>query len=259
MTEPQRRSRFRQQFSSARSSGQLAEVIESAEAGLNRSGEWQAAGLALTDIGLGVQGRHFLETAQTLHPLSAEAELVLGECCLQAGEADLAKLMIRNAGSRNGASCAIRLRSAEFLGDLDSPQCAWIICRRAVHEFPDEAQAWFLLSYFMGQIGCPFSRIEIAAQHAISLAPDVVSYRVSFASTLLKAGRPQQAWRLIRSFEESQLRQISCQCCIERLMSIFDGVQDVRRVLLCRKQLARLQEKAPLPKTEPDRATGEVA
>ena len=259
MTESQRRSRFRQQFSSARSSGQLAEVIESAESGLTRSGEWQAAGLALADIGFGIQGRHFLETAQTLHPLSAEAELMLGECCLQAGEADLAKLMIRNAGSRNGASCAIRLRSAELLGELNSPQCSWIICRRAVHEYPHEARAWFLLSYFMGLVGCPFSRIEIAARHAISLAPDIVSYRVSFASTLLKAGQPQQAFCLIQSFEESQLCQVSCERCVERLMSIFEGAQDKQRASLCRKQLARLQEKALLRETDSDRAAGEVA
>lgn len=220
----------------------------------------QAVGLAFADLALLRRARPVLETAQVLTPLCAEAEVALADCYIAARSGEHAAGLLRNAGLRNDSPCALRLRAAERLGRLGGQRLGWMICRKAVQDFPDEPQAWFDLSYFLGRVGSPFPQIESAAMRAIDLAPDVVCYRTSLASALFQLDRAADAYRLVRHFESAQINGVACDCCVERLGLIFESADDWRLARLCLERRMTLRQSRSREATiESDRSSGGMA
>ena len=220
----------------------------------------QAVGLAFADLALLRRARPVLETAQVLTPLCAEAELALADCYITAGDEKHAVMLLKNAGLRSDSPCGLRLRAAERIGRIGGQRLGWMICRKAVQDFPDEPQAWFGLSYFLGRVGSPFPQIESAAMQAIDLAPDVVCYRTSLASALFQLDRAADAYRLVRHFEPAQINEVACDCCVERLRLIFESTDDWQRARLCLERRTALQQSEAREEViESDRSSGEVA
>lgn len=263
MIEKQR-ARFRGEIQAAKATSHVDHAANRLERKLaehpDDGGLHQAVGLAFADLCLFRRARRVLETAQLLTPFSAEAEVALAECYITAGDGKYAVTLLRNAGVRSDSPCALRLRAAERLGQLGGYRLGWMICRKAVQDFPDEAQAWFDLSYFMGRVGSPFPQIESTAMRAIDLAPDVVCYRTSLASALFQLDRAADAYRLVRQFEPEQIDEVACDCCLERLGLIFESADDWQRARLCLERRTALQQSGSREKViESDRSSGEVA
>jgi Flp pilus assembly protein TadD len=194
-------------------------------------------GLALFEMGESELARTALESAQLLTPLSAGSELALAECFARTDKAELAIALLGNAGIRPESSCRIRLRCAALLDKLGHHRSAWCIGRRAVNEHPDEAQAWFDLSFYMGRLGFPLHQIEATARRAIFLAPDNVSYRLSLASVLARRGRAEDAHQLVSRFGPEELEQVCCADCLENLKEVFEAASDWRGAVLVSEHL----------------------
>ncbi len=210
----------------------------------------EAVGLALAAVGLSEQAVPVLETAQVLLPLVPAAELALAECYLEAGKPGHAAPLLSNVGTRSDAECSQRLRAARLLEEIGARRAAWTICRRTVQDFPDEAQAWFDLSYIMGRLGCPFPQIESAALRAINLAPQVVKYRMSLASALHQRDRVDDALLLVQRFGAEQIEGVECECCVERLQLMFESSGDWQRAMLCRDRLTVLKRSSVPPDSD---------
>ncbi|MGZ0171607.1 MAG: tetratricopeptide repeat protein [Planctomycetales bacterium] len=201
---------------------------------------YEQTGLALSDDGDLIGCRLMLETAQVFVPLSAAAELALGECYVEANDAvDLAAGLLENVARREPAETGTLLRVASCFRKLGRDRDAWLTCRRAVRESPDEAQAWFDLSTYMGRVGFPFSKVEVVVQRAIDLEPNNVVFRISLAAALSKLGREHHAYAVIRRFDTNELKQICCSNCLESLRLLFEGADDWRGVRICNEQLVQ--------------------
>lgn len=255
---------FRREIQTAKPSGDVVSAALRLERKLAENSVdgvmHQAVGLAFTDLGLFRRARPVLETAQALTPLCAEAEVALADCCIAMGDGKHAVVLLKNAGLRSDSPCALRLRAAERIGRIGGQRLGWMICRKAVQDFPDEPQAWFDLSYFLGRVGSPFPQIESAAMRAIDLAPDVVCYRTSLASALFQLDRAADAYRLVRHFESAQINGVACDCCVERLGLIFESADDWRRTRLCLERRTALQQSRTREESiESDRSSEEAA
>jgi predicted Zn-dependent protease len=196
-------------------------------------------GLELSDAGDLTRCRALLEMAQIFVPLSVLAELALSECYVESNDVDLAIGLLENVARRESAETRTLLRVASCFKEVGCDRDAWITCRRAVRESPDEAQAWFDLSTYMGRVGFPFSKIELVVQRAIDLEPNNVVFRISLASALSRLGREENAYAVIRRFGANELEQICCSSCIESLRLLFERADDWRGVCLCNEQLVQ--------------------
>lgn len=194
-------------------------------------------GLAFHQIQNLERAQELLELAQMMVPLKPEAELALADCHVEFDKPDLALGLLENAGRREQVPTQILLRVAALLNQLGRRREAWLTCRQAVRQSPDEGQAWFDLSKYMGRVGFPFSKIELVVQRAIDLEPDNVVFRISLAAALSRQGRQQHAYAVIHRFGTSELEQICCKGCLESLRSLFEQANDWRGVCLCNEQL----------------------
>jgi len=197
----------------------------------------EAAGLLLHQLGDHGRTRELLESAQSLVPLRPESEVALAECHIRAGENDLATSLLENVGRRKPDAPEVLLRAAELLERLAEFRAAWCICRRVVNEFPDEARAWFDLSFYMGRLRFPFPCIEAACRRAISLDPANVTYRISLVSALSRLERQEDAHQLLRGLGAAELSQVRCAGCLTALRALYESVNDWRGVCLCNEQL----------------------
>lgn len=196
-------------------------------------------GLAFHEINRPGRAQELLELAQLMVPLKPEAELALAECHIKFDKPDLAVGLLENVGQREQVDTQTLLRAAAGMNGLGNCREAWLICRRAVRQSPDDGQAWFDLSVYMGRVGFPFSQIERVVQRAIDLEPDNVVFRISLASALARLGREDHAYAVIREFGVSELEQIGCSSCLESLRSLFEQANDWRGVCLCSEQLVQ--------------------
>ena len=200
----------------------------------------QELGLTLHGIGELDRARDVLEAAQVLIPLKPEAELVLAEAHVKADEKDLAFSLLQNLGRRRDSSPGVLLRAASLMEKIGECRHAWAVCRRAIDDHPDDASAWFQLSYYMARLQFPFNQVEAVGRRAIRLEPDVVEYRTSLAELLRRFGRPQDGYDLVAHFELDQIDRVCCASCLERLRVLYESASDWRRVCLCSERLRQL-------------------
>lgn len=199
----------------------------------------EETGLAFHEINKPARAQELLELAQLMVPLNPEAELTLAECYIRRQKPDLAVGLLENVGQREQVATRTLLRTAARMNGLGNCRAAWLICRRAVRQSPDDGQAWFDLSVYMGRVGFPFSQIERVVQRAIDLEPDNVAFRISLAVALARQGRENHAYAVVRRFGVSELEQICCSSCLESLRTLFEQANDWRGVCLCNEQLVQ--------------------
>lgn len=196
-------------------------------------------GLAFHEIDKLAKAQELFELAQLMVPLQPETEVALAECYIGCDKPDLAIGLLENVGQREQVATRTLLRAAARMNELGNCREAWLTCRRAVRQSPDEGQAWFDLSVYMGRVGFPFSQIERVVQRAIDLESDNVVFRISLAVALARRGRENHAYAVIRRFGASELEQICCSSCLESLRTLFEQANDWRGVCLCNEQLVQ--------------------
>jgi len=180
-----------------------------------------------------------LESALLLIPLSAASEVSLARCYIERDHGELAISILENVSRREGVGCDSLLKAAELFDRLDENRLAWSTARRAVQESPEDAKAWFHLSFYMGRLAIPFPHVEAAARRAIDLAPDNTEYRISLAAALSQFDRYSDAMHLVRHLIDGDLRDICCASCLRNLRSVFEMAEYWDGVVVCSDELAR--------------------
>lgn len=197
---------------------------------------WELLGLVYHAWRQWGQARAALEEASVRVPLSSVAECALADCYLAEGPTEWARSLYHQVLRRDSATLPALLGTAAGLDVLDEPDLAVIACRRAIEFDPEAAQPYFDLSYYLGRCGAPVSRIEASARHAIQLAPDNITYRIGLAGFLHTQGRSADGALLIGGLTHEHVQGMQCQCCLARLIGVFEAVSDDERACWCRQR-----------------------
>lgn len=225
--------------------GDLEAAVDLAKARLQRMRDdgraWELMGLIQYSRGRYRVSVSALERASLLVPLRPAARVCLGHGYGRVGRTQLSRDLLSALISDTSLPVPLLLQVAAGLDFIDQPQLSLRAARTACEREPEMAQSYYDLGYYSARCGSPPVVTESLARKAISLDPGNVSYRVGLASLLLKLGRDREALELVADFNNTQIEQITCQCCLRRVTALFEDARDYRRVILCRQQLLILE------------------
>lgn len=76
-------------------------------------------------------------------------------------------------------------------------------------------------------------------EHAIRLAPATVEFRVNAWTLLIRWNQTYEAYELVRQVVTEDRVDLDCECCLWRVICIFDSFDDEVRLRSCYRQLRR--------------------
>lgn len=204
---------------------------------------WELLGLIQHTRGRAKASVSALERATVLVPLypAARVSLALGYGSI--GKRTLSKELLADLIGDNALTVPLLLQVAGGLDAIDQPGFAARACREASRRDPEQSRPYYDLGYYAARCGQPSHITENLARKAISLDPDNVCYRIGLASHLMRENRIEEGYDVIRHLTNHQIVQIDCQCCVERIVALFESARDYRRVVLCRQHLLALELK----------------
>lgn len=203
---------------------------------------WELKGLIEDSLSWHNTSIHSLETATTLIPLSASGQYVLAKNYLETGKTDLALSVFTILLQREDLPDRLLPALSSYLGRHPAmTHLALQACRTAIRRDPDQADSWLGLAHFMNQLNYPQRQVASVLRKAVSLDPENHHYRLALSRVLEDMGEPVEAYRVVKQISRSNLQQIDCPGCLEKLLAIFQDAHDQVRQEICRKQLSQLQ------------------
>lgn len=202
---------------------------------------WELIGLIQYSRGRFAVSVSALERASLLVPLRPAAKVCLAHGYARIGRVELSRDLLVEQISDESLSIALLLQVATGLDSTDHPVLAMRACRKATERDPDHPQPYYDLGFYSARCGYPPHVTESLARRAIALDPKNVFYRVGLASFLMKQDRESEAYAIVRAFSVEQIERIGCQCCLRRIIGLFEDASDYRRVILCRQRLLELE------------------
>lgn len=181
-----------------------------------------------------------LEEASVRIPLTPLAVCALADAYREVGNNSWAKESYREVLRQDHTPAPLLRRVASGLDALDDPQLAVMACRRALALEPDSAPIYFELSYYLGRCGASTATIASVARRAVHLEPDNWKFRIGLAIFLQFRNRLTETAEILAPVELNQIRAMNCACCLERLLKLFEAINDQTRAGWCRTQLDRL-------------------
>jgi|GEM_PF-766338 len=243
-----------------RAQGMTASALELATLSLQDDTDqgrlWELKGLLHSDQGETDDARKSLETANSLVPLHSEGRFVLAECYALQGQVDLARDLFCLLVDWPETPTELLLRIAAHFDRMGRSDLSVQACRKASVRDAGYARPYYEMAYYMRRCQYPTHLVESMARRAVHLDPDAVSYRIGLAVILHSLDRLQDAYDAVSEISPRQLQRNACQCCLTRLVDVYEFAGDRARSAICR---TRLQEMAaifgPLPESEPERLT----
>ncbi|QDV16520.1 hypothetical protein Pan153_11500 [Gimesia panareensis] len=203
---------------------------------------WELKGLIEDSLSWHNTSIHSLETATTLIPLSASGQYVLAKNYLESGKTELAQAVFTILLQRDDIPDRLLPALSSYLGrHSEMTQLALQACRTAIRRDPDQADSWLGMAHFMNQLGYPQRQVASVLRKAVSLDPENHHYRLALSNVLERIGYHTEAYHVVKQISRSQLQEINCTSCLERLLDIFDDAHDETRSEICRKKLQQLQ------------------
>jgi len=203
---------------------------------------WELKGLIEDSLSWHNTSIHSLETATTLIPLSASGQYILAKNYLETGKTALAQSVFTILLQRDDIPDRLLPALSSYLGrHSEMKHLALQACRKAVRRDPDQADSWLGMAHFMNQLGYPQRQVASVLRKAVSLDPENRHYRLALSNLLEHMGQFDEAYRVVKQISRSELQQIRCSSCLERLMAIFQDANDQMRYDICRNKLLQLQ------------------
>jgi hypothetical protein len=133
------------------------------------------------------------------------------------------------------------LHLAHIFDRCGQPSVSVEICRLACRREPGFHQAAFDTGYFLGRCGRAAEEIEASAREAIRLAPRHVNYRVALAVFLWQHKRADDALAEVTSLTVEQLRELTCACCLGKLVRIYEYGAALEQSRACAERMEWLE------------------
>lgn len=205
---------------------------------------WELMGLAFRDLSKSKSAVHAFEQATLLVPLHPLSQICLAECHAVLGRTELARDLYLAQVDSSADNVDLLLLVAAGLEGIDEPHLAMEVCRKAGAVAPESAQVVYDMSFYAARCGSQASLVEALAWRAVELEPRNVHFRVGLASLLIRLERFSKAYWVVHTLSNEQIQEVTCKCCLERIMRLYLGAGDQERFQHCE---TRLQVLADLP------------
>ena len=179
-----------------------------------------------------------LESASLRVPLRKPACVCLAHGYGRIGKRELSLDLLIEALESPDIPAPLLLQIGTGLDYVDRPDLALAVCRRSADISPEYAQTWYDMGYYIGRCGGPNSTIESLARKAVELDPENMRYRVGLAGLLVSRDAYGDAHQLVKDLSNAQIESMTCRCCLQRLIDIYEFAHDYRRVVVGQQRLA---------------------
>ncbi len=226
-------------------SGDLEDALRSVKSYLKTANEcgrgWELLGLIQ-----GTRGRYAisvsaLERASLYVPLKPIARVCLGYGYGKIGRKELSRDLLSDLIDCPQMTTDLLLQTATALDAIDYPGDSMRACRVATEKDPTNAQSFYDMGHYAARCGYPANIIESLARKAISLDPENVCFRIGLAGMLIKQDRDEEAFQFVSCLTPGQINEITCACCLRKIVKLYEAQHDYRRVVLCQQQLLELE------------------
>ncbi|WP_254508902.1 tetratricopeptide repeat protein [Anatilimnocola floriformis] len=201
---------------------------------------WELRGLVLRAQGNISLACDSLEHATLLRPLSHSGQVTLADCLTRLGRPQVALCIAEHVMTLKSVDCSLLVYLAQVCDSAQRPDLSVKLCERVNERLPQFHPAHYDRGFYLGRLGRPLEEIEAAARQAIAIAPDVANYRVGLASLLWQRGDFDGACCEAAQLSPSQLQQLTCECCLRRLIKIFWSANAFGRCQACVERLEEL-------------------
>ncbi|WP_166823682.1 tetratricopeptide repeat protein [Thalassoroseus pseudoceratinae] len=225
--------------------GELEVALHSAKNYLKQSPEcgygWELLGLIQGTRGRFAIAVSALERASLFVPLRPLARVCLGYGYGKIGRTELSRDLLCDLIDNSQMTIDMLLQIASALDAIDQPGDAMRACRVATERDPLNAQSYYDMGHYAARCGYPIHLIEGLARKAISLDPENVCYRIGVAGMLIKQDRHDEAYGFVSELSLEQIQEITCECCLRKVVKLYETQHDYRRVVLCQQRLLDLE------------------
>lgn len=231
----------REDIRSAMDAGELDRAARIARCYLHSHREdgraWELAGLIHFEEGRTPLAISALEKASLLIPLGLESRIRLAIAYGLIGKTDLATDLLALEISHEAISPQQLLAVAQALGRFEQPVLAMHACRTATQQDPEFARAYYDMGFYGSRCGVLPRHVESLIRKSIALDPRSARYRVGLATHLMQHKRIDEACAAIESLTLNQIDTITCQCCLARIATLYERLNDSERLERCRSNL----------------------
>jgi tetratricopeptide (TPR) repeat protein len=201
---------------------------------------WELRGLILRALGDIPLATDSLEHASLLAPLSASGQVTLADCLARTGHNSVAICIAEHVLSLKCIEWSLLLYLAQVCDRCGRADLSIELCRAVNQQAPQCHQAYYDLGYYLGRARQPLPEIEAVVRRAIQLAPQVANYRVGLASLWWQQGNAESAYREAETLSDPDLKRLTCECCLRRLVKIFWSAGDYAKSQICVERLDEL-------------------
>lgn len=195
---------------------------------------WELKGLIEDSLSWQHVSIHSLETATTLIPLSASGQYVLAKNYLETGKTALGRSVFTILLQRDDIPDQLLPAIAAYLGRYpDLTYLALYACRKAVQQDPECGDSLLGMAFFMEKLKYPYPQTAGVLRKAVSLEPENRHYRIALSNILVQSGEMEEAWKTAREISRTELKQIQCSRCLQKLIHIFTEAEDHSRRDFC--------------------------
>lgn len=224
--------------------GNLAAAVAAVSARLevepNDGHCFELLGLAYRDLAEPYKAADALERASLLVTIHSLSRLCLAECYAALQRLELARDLYLSQAEEQRDDAPFLLMIAAGLEAINEPELAMQLCRQAARIEPESGQIIYDMCFYAMRCGCPASLAESLAWRAVELEPENVHFRIGLSSLLLRMKQPDRACRVLRQLKGAQLRQLTCECCLQRIATLYGAAGDAARAQCCRQWMAEL-------------------
>jgi len=203
---------------------------------------WELSGLIYRDITSYELARGALETANTLIPLSDEAQLALADCYAHAGRFSLARDICEFLLEKEHLAPELLPRIERRLKQLPESEFKQSHAEYQTSHPDLTAEHHYNLAYYMGYVGYPEENIEREILEAIRLAPECVEYRIGLAGFLSQVNRAEEGYQYVAQLSLVTISRLHCECCLERLIKVYQAGGDHDRLISCLNRSEELKQ-----------------
>lgn len=204
---------------------------------------WEFSGLICRELNCFQGALHAFETANTLIPLSENAQIALADCYIHSEKQELALEIFKYLSQKNGIQPSLLALVKSRLKLLNESGTKTNDVVSVMENSEITAEQHYNLAFYMGNTGYPVKFIEQEIKKAIQLAPDHLEYRVGLAGFLSQVDRAKEGYQYVAQLTLEYISELTCECCLKRLANVYIAANDQEKAASCLDRLKEIKSK----------------